>query len=215
MVILKNSFYFLLSLIFFLNVAYAQEFNYGLSFGLGKTSGIFSEERYNNSSDSEINYNLMASLYLPSNSNFRVQTGLKYIKLGYNVDVDIRTIIGPSPINYTTTFSFLALPINVNYTLPFLSNVYFSGGLEAAYLMSASSKVLYNDNSSSNRDISDQYKDLNFFFAFGIGITVPFNDITLFIHPEYTRSIKALTESTSFGSASHLESILINVGFRF
>jgi len=198
-----------------MNISHAQEFNYGLSFGLGKTSATFNDERYNNSSNPETNYNLMALVYLPTNSSIRMQTGLKFFKVGHNVDVDIRTFTGPAPINYSTTFTFLAIPLNANYFLPFFSAAYLSGGIEGAYLLSASSNTTYKDNSSTQEKITNQFKKLNLFFAIGFGIDFPLDKITLFVRPEYTRSILEVTENSLYGSGFGVETIVLNIGLKF
>jgi hypothetical protein len=192
----------------------AQEFNYGLSIGLGQSSGIFTDEIYENNTNSEMNYSLNALVYFPSTSNLKVQTGIKYFKTGYNVDLDIKTFVGPSPKNHSMDLSYLAIPFNLNYLLPFFSNAYLSGGLEVAYLLSAYSDFLNDDNSSFQENITDQFNDLNVFFAIGIGLDVPMHKLNLFIKPEYTRSINALTENSSFGKASHIETIVLNIGFK-
>ena len=215
MINLKTILCFITSIIFFINVSYAQEINYGLSLGLSKTSGIYDQDRYNILSNSEINYNIMALVYLPSNSNFRAQTGLKYFKAGYNLDLNGRSFVGPNPIKYDINLSFIAIPFNLNYTLPFMSNVYLIGGFEAAYLISAFSDILYDDKSSLYLDIYDRLNNFNVFLNLGFGLSVPFQSLTLFIQPEYTRSVKSLSESSTNGSASNLESLTLNVGFRF
>jgi len=147
MINLKVSFAFLLLIIFFSNLSYSQEFTYGISFGMGQTSGIFEEENYTNSSNSEGNYNVTAFVFLPSTSILRFQTGFKYFKVGYNVDFDVdfdgRTKVVASPNNVGREFSFVAIPLNLNHRLSFFNNAYLSGGLEVAYIVSAYSYKSY------------------------------------------------------------------------
>ena len=125
------------------------------------------------------------------------------------------SFVGPNPVNFGSNLSFIAIPLNVNYTVPFLPNIYLSGGMEAAYLISAFSDILYDDNSSAHVDIHDKFEKLNIFLALGFGLSVPLHRLTLFIQPEYTRSLKSLTESAVYGSASHFESLMVYVGIKF
>jgi hypothetical protein len=185
---------------------------------MGQTSGIFEEENYANSSNSEGNYNVTAFVFFPSTSILRFQTGFKYFKVGYNVDFDVDfdgcTKVVASPNNVGREFSFVAIPLNLNHTLSFFNNAYVSGGLEVAYIVSAYS---YKSHGMEpiRVDISDQYKDIYLFIALGLGFDIPLNQLTLFVKPEYTRSISNATESSSFGRASDIETLMLNIGLKF
>jgi hypothetical protein len=71
--------------------------------------------------------------------------------MGYNRG-DIKYFV-PPPIRSITTLSFLAIPLDFNYSLPFLSNVYLSGGIEGAKVISANSVAQYNDGTKAEDDI--------------------------------------------------------------
>jgi len=215
MLTLKKSLFLISAFFFLTGISSAQEFHYGLGFGLSKSAPIFNNELYNNSSSSEISYNVMALVDFPTNSYIRVQTGLKFFKVGYSVDLDIRTFTGPAPKNYSSSLSFVAIPLNLNYLLPFFSNAYLCGGMEGAYLLAASSNVLYEDNSTTDENISNQVKDFHLFFTVGFGIDYSWNKIILFARPEYTRSVFEVSDKSSFASDYRIESFVLNVGIKF
>jgi hypothetical protein len=215
MVNFKNYILLLFTICLLGSISQAQGFKYGFSIGLSKSNAIFESEQYGNSSNSGTNYHLLALIDFPTRSNIRFQTGLKYFRVGYDVAIDIRTFTGPAPKNFSTDLSIIAIPVNLNYILPFFPNGYVSGGLEGTYLLSASSRMVYEDNSSAHENISNQLKDFNLFFAAGIGIDFPLSKFILFVKPEYTRSVFEVTENISIVSNHWIETFVLNAGLKF
>ncbi len=203
-------------LIIFTGTSLAQEFNFGLSVGYSRTSPILEERSFKKSANPENYYNAMAIVEISTKSVVRMQTGLKYFKMGYTFEYnrdDVRYMV-PPPLQSSNTLLFLAIPIDLNYSLPFLSGLYLSGGIEAAKVISANSIDYYNGGRTVENDITDTYRKLNFLLFVGFGIETEINNITLFIEPEYSRSLKGIIDTNAL-SNFEIEQISLNIGIKF
>jgi hypothetical protein len=205
--------------IFFLTLLFsflsAQEVRYGLSLGYSNTSVTFSHEHKTDNPNAEDNYNLRALVEIQPHPRFSFESGLKFFKSSYNMDVDYRAIIGPSPRFISTSLSYLSIPLNVNYYLPFLSTVYISAGMEGAFLISATTFVRYDDNSDIHIDESDRYKNFSRLFSVSFGIEHKFGNVILFLEPEYTKSFYEVSKNPTWVIDYFIESINLNIGLKF
>ena len=209
---IKTLLFFLILSILYFSASYAQEINFGLSIGYGRTSPI-----YDNDYNSEIannHFNFMTMVEFSAYSTLRFQSGIKYFKTGYSHEVnynfeDIRTVV-PPPKSIGAMRSYLAIPIDLNYFLPFTSGVYLSGGIEGLYLLSAKSYSEDYNGEYKEWDTKDDFKNHFFMFIVGIGYEFQVDRFTLFIEPEYSRSTRAINSGSSF----RMEQISINIGVK-
>jgi len=193
----------------------AQNINYGLSVGYVRTTPIMDKENFQKGISSENQFNLMAILEISHESSVRVQTGLRYFKMEYSNDYnrdDIMYFV-PPPLRSITTLSFIAIPIDFNYSLPFLSDLYLSWGIEAAKVISASS-VDYYYSKTEKDNIINNYRKLNFLIFIGFGFEKRIDKVILFIEPEYSRSIQTILNSNAL-SKLEIEQFSLNVGIKF
>ena len=195
----------------------SQNINYGLSVGYGRTTPIMEKGVFQDRITPENQFNLMAILEISHESVVRVQTGLKYFKMGYTVDYnwdDVMYFV-PPPLKSVATLSFLAIPIDINYSLPFLSEVYISGGIEGAKVISATTVAYYGDEGTTVEDnIIEHYRKLNFLLFIGFGVEKQINKVTVFIEPEYSRSAKGIINSNALSNLE-IERLSLNVGIKF
>ena len=195
----------------------AQEINYGLSFGYNRAIPHFDKE-YNHENITPENYfNIMGLLEISGNPNSRVQLGLKYFKIGYTSeykpDYSVRYIAPPAK-STGSTLSFLAIPIDINYILPFLSEIYLSGGVEGTYLLSANSYSKNYDGTHVEWDTTDRFRNFNILLMVGIGAEFKIGNFTFFVEPEYSRSIRHVTKSSDSSTSFKIEQISLTVGFK-
>ena len=197
--------------------SFAQEINYGLSVGYSRTTPIFDIE-YNHENISSDNYfNLMAIVEISGNKISRVQSGFKYFKMGYSSDnypIRNTTHFALPPIRSGSTLSYIALPLDINILLPFLSTVYISGGTEGAYLISAESFSEKSDGSYKEWGSRDQYREFIMLIMFGIGAEFQLENMTFFVEPEYSRSLMDITKVPNSLSSFTIEQFSINVGIK-
>ncbi len=194
----------------------AQNINYGLSVGFIRSSPIQLKESFQNSIIPENYFTAMAIVELSNESPVRIQTGLKYFKMGYTFDYNLSDLryIAPPPSQSITTISYLAIPIDINYSFSFLPELYLSGGIEAAKAISAKSTAYYDDGTTYEYDIMDNHRKLNLLLFIGFGVEYKVNNVTLFIEPEYSRSLKGMIHSGVLSNLQ-IEQFSLNIGMKF
>ena len=198
--------------------------NYGLSVGYSKTtpnSSISPSSVYLYETTNDYNhYNVMAILEFATPSDIRIQTGLKYFKVGYSRDIhpnpDIRYFaFAPPPKRDGANYSYLAIPLNINYFLPFVSGVYLSGGIESVHLVSGNSFTESHDGQIYESNTKGDYRNQFFMYTVGIGFEYQLDVVTLFIEPEYSHSIWDATDNSFTWSSIIGEQISLYVGIRY
>ncbi len=208
---IKTLLFFIILHILYLSTSSAQEINYGISVGYSRT-GPISDNDYNGGMANN-HFNFMAIIEFSAPTVIRMQSGIKYFKTGYSHDVsyydDILTF-APPPKRSGAMRSYLAIPIDVNYFLPFISGVYLSGGLEGLYLLSAKSFSENYNGEYQEWDTTDEFKNHFFMFIVGIGFEFQVDKFTLFIETEYSRSTRSVTKLSRYG----MEQISINIGVK-
>jgi len=198
------------------NTSHAQTIKYGLIIGIVRGTPIEKNESIHNSITPENHFTAMALLELSYESPVRFQTGLKYFKFGYTFDYyssDLR-YIAPLPDQSLTTISFIAIPVDFNYSFSFLPALYLSGGFEVAKALSAKSTAYYDDGDKIEHDILDNHNKLNILMIVGFGFDYKLNNISLFIEPEYSRSLKGVINSGELSNLQ-IERFSLNLGIKF
>ena len=193
--------------------------NYGLSVGYSKRTPNFniptSQFYIYEIANDFTNFNVTAILeFASSTSNFRFQTGLKYFRIGYSRDIhphpDFAYFV-PPPKRDGANYSYLAIPIKINYFLPFVSGVYLSGGIESVYLVSGNSFIEFADGQIREQDIKGGSKNQFFMYTVGIGFEYKIDVVSLFIEPEYSHSFDSSPTSPSIIG----EQISLYVGIKY
>ena len=194
--------------------------NYGLSVGYSKTTPNFSistSSHYLYETTNNFNhYNVMGILEIAAPSVIRFQTGLKYFTIGYSRNIyphpDYRYFTDP-PKRDGANYSYLAIPLNINYLPPFVSGFYLSGGVESVHLVSGNYFV-----ESANGHISELnikgFANQFFMYTFGIGFEYKLEVFTLFIEPEYSHNFSDAANN-SFRSSIIGEQISLNIGIKY
>ena len=119
MLSMKNILVVLFILFFIAGVSLSQEYNYGFSVGYNRTIPQFNKEQNYQDINPKNYFNVMGFLEVRGNPNSRVQVGLKYFKIGYSSEYkpDFSVVyILPPPISSGSTLSYLAFPIDLNYS---------------------------------------------------------------------------------------------------
>ena len=195
--------------------------NYGLSVGYSKTTPNFNDTGYIYVlTDGYDHYNIMAILEFVTPSDIRLRSGLKYFKIGYSRDIhpnpDVRYFaFAPPPIRGGGTYSYLAIPVNLNYYLPFISGFYLSGGLESVHLISGNSFTESYDGQIYESNTKDDYRNQFFMYTVGIGFEYQLKVLTLFIQPEYSHGIRDENDASFSKSSIFTEKITLNVGIKY
>ncbi len=192
-----NLVFIALFLIVYNSTAQNVTLNYGLSVGYSKATpnySISSTPDYLYETTNDFNhYNVMAILEFATSSAIRIQTGLKYFEVGYSRDIypvkDLR-YFDPTPIPNRDgrNYSYLAIPINLNYSMSFVSGVYLSGGIESVHLVSGNSFIEFTDGRISESNSRGNSKNQFFMYTVGIGFEYHLDVMTFFIEPEYSHS---------------------------
>jgi len=218
MVSMKKLFSVTIAIFVLCSISSAQdvEYNFGISVGYssslpnydhGLKSGYFMDQ-----ANSHNHFNVMALLEFYSNSHLRFQTGLKYYKLTFEYDFNYRRstvhIIAPATPT-SANFSYLAIPIDVNYYQPFVSNVYLSAGFEGITLLSGNTYT-YNDEIKANNG----YTDLFFMYTLGIGYEYQLDMTKLFIEGKYSHHIGDTVDQILNTSSIIIEQISVNIGVK-
>jgi hypothetical protein len=201
--------------ILLLSTSQAQKADVRLSIGVGAASGIYDQDRYNDSVHSENSYSVAALVEFPTSSNVRLRTGVKCYQTGQNVDVYFHTLAGPVPVNYDATLLYFAAPLAVTYNLPWTPSVYCIGGFEGAYLLSGSSIVERDDGSSSEDNTLDQFHTVTLSVVLGIGMEWRFDRLTFFLEPQYSRGLTDATDNAPLGLTFRTEGISLNAGLKW
>jgi Outer membrane protein beta-barrel domain len=194
----------------------AQTINYGLSIGFIRSSPILENEIIQYNIIPENYYSAMGIIEISSPSPIRIQTGLKYFKIGYILKYDQSDWIDfvPSPEQMTTSISYLSIPLDVNYSFSFLPELYLSAGIDLAKAISAKSYALYSNGTTKVYDQMNSHRKLNLLLFVGIGFEYNINGYTLFIEPNYSRSIKGIIRSNELSNLE-IEQLSMNAGIKF
>ena len=192
--------------------------NYGLSVGYSKTTpnySISSTPHYLYETTNDFNhYNIMGVLEFATPSVIRFQTGLKYFTIAYSRDIhphpDYAYFTDP-PKSSGANYSYLAIPLHINYLMPFVSGLYIVGGVESVHLVSGNSFIESADGKISEQDIKGGSENQFFMYTIGIGFEYKLDVVSLFIEPEYSHSFdSSLTSPHIIG-----EQISLYVGIKY
>ena len=160
----------------------------------------------------------MGVLEFATPSVIRFQTGLKYFTVAYSRDIHPHpdySYVVPPPKGDGANYSYLAIPLNINYLLPFVSGFYLSGGIESVHLISGNSFIESADGQIRDQNINCDYINQFFMYTVGIGFEYQLNVVSLFIQPEYSHKIWDAND-TSFSTSSILsEQISLYVGIKY
>ena len=156
----------------------------------------------------------MGIIEIAAPSAIRFQLGLKYFTLGYSQNIyphpDYR-YLAPPPKASGANYSYLAIPLNMNYLLPFISGVYFSGGIESVHVISGNSYTVSADGEIYEYELQSDKDNQFFMYKFGVGIDYKLDVLTLFIEPEYSHII----ENGAFSPAMIREQISVYFGIKY
>lgn len=217
-----NSVFLIIFIIICNSTAQKVDLNYGLSVGYSKTTpnhhtitnSVYLYEETNDYN----HYNVMAILEFATPSDIRIQTGLKYFKAGYSRDIhpnpDFRYVV-PPPKRDGANYSYLAIPIDINYFLPFVSGVYLSGGIESVHLLSGNSFTESYDGQIYESNTKGDYRNHFFMYTLGIGFEYQLDVITLFVEPEYSHIIWETNDSSFLTSIIFSKQISLNAGIKY
>jgi len=223
MLSIKKIFSVLISLLVPYSFASAQEIklNYGVSVGYssslpnyyeGMSSGWIMDQ-----TDSHNHYNAMAILEFYNDSYFSFQTGLKFYKISYSYDFrrddKLRYFVDPPHLT-GANFSYLSIPIDVNYHLPFISNVYISAGLETVLILSGNTYIEESDGEIVETSTNNDYKSPFFMYMFGVGYEYQLEIATLFIETKYSHNIGDTDDHLYNSSNIIIEQISVNFGLK-
>ena len=217
MMSMKNLIMVLIILFLIVGSSPAQDINYGFSVGYNRTIPEFNKEQNYQNINPENYFNVMGFLEVSGHPISRVQVGVKYFKIGYSSEYkpDYSVVhIAPPPISSGSTLSFLAFPIDFNYIFPFLSEIYLSGGVQGTFLLSATTYSESYDGTITEWDNKDRFRNFNVLLMIGIGAEFKVGNFTFFIEPEYSRSIRHVTESSDGSSSFKIEQISLYLGFK-
>jgi len=223
MLSMKNLFSVTMIIFVLFTITSAQEvkLNYGVSVGYssslpnyhqGMSSGWIMDQ-----TDTHNHYNVMVILEFYNDSNFRFQTGLKFYEISYSYDIhrdpNIMYIEDPPNLN-GANFSYLAIPIDVNYHLPFISNFYLSAGFETVLLLSGNTYYEKSDGEIYETPTTNGYRSPFFMYMFGVGYEYQLEIATLFIEAKYSHHIGETVDHLYNSSSIIIEQISINFGVK-
>ncbi len=189
---------------------------FGFSAGINRTSLDY-EDTFDVWSLNKRNlFNLTAIFELPIYKNLNIQTGIRYYKIGNDVDLDFSGTPGKQiEQNFKITQNYLALPARIKFSIFNQPTFYVHSGLEIGYLLSASTEVVRSDQSTTEEDIKNTLHKTNLNALIGAGIEFDLSRIIIFMESYYAYGLTDIPKKDEWLFNWQTRELSFIFGFKF
>ena len=186
----------------------AQPLQIGILVGGGHSSLSYSDPLDGWSESGKLAVDAMVFTIIPLGPGFEVQTGLRYSRIGN--DVDFEVVNPPVSGNFGITQHYLSVPARLRY--PFRDTpVYVMAGPEADYLLSAAISQ-HAQGTSQSSSITQSLRRLNLVVTGGVGYVILAGERRLYIEGLYGHGFTNVADSDQWTSNWTTREITLNVG---
>ncbi len=195
----------------------AANLKYGISGGVNRTTVHYEDDYFYLLPHHRSLFNVMVFAESPVRHGFFVQTGIRFLKTGYHVDLDIRTLVqfAPTPLHFKITTSYVAVPLKLKRYLRGTSGMYFTGGIEPEFLVDARSEFIDIDGSTSEENKTGLFRRLNVAGVAGVGFEHGFRRHSVFLECDYYYGLRKLSDESNDFYRGRSREICFNFGLRF
>ncbi len=187
---------------------------------IGRSSFGFNPDSYSFGNDFQRTFNSEAILSYSAgllaqfsiNQDFSLVVGAKFHRTGSSYNVKEGSFTGTS---ITNTYSYLSIPLRVQYQLPFDVPLHLFGGPDFQFLLEGTSTYIPCANCSEGTKISESTRGFALALNSGLGYRFSVADHNLQVRAYYSRGITAITERPfDFTSDVRLHEFGIGINYK-
>lgn len=207
---------FIAIILVLIGVLNAQSYKRGISFGLNSTYFQYRETPEFWDQTNRFLFNISLFLELSINAKLSVRPSLRFVRLGNHVEFDTKNYPILIATDSEVTQTYLTIPLYFKYLILPQPNIYLLFGPEVGYLIKATTKTRFIDDSEEREEITSKIKRINFDISIGIGAELKYiKENVVFFEIKYAYGITGVPKESEWLYDWKTRELCFSLGIKF